>query len=42
MSLVKAVLKGIKDKECERFTILERPPVPYLPEKILSKKRFPP
>jgi hypothetical protein len=33
MSLAKAVPKGIKDKECERFALRERPPVPYMPGK---------
>jgi hypothetical protein len=33
MSLAKAVPKGIRDKECERFALQERPPVPYVPEK---------
>jgi hypothetical protein len=33
MSLAKAVPNAIKDKECERFALQERPPVPYVPEK---------
>jgi hypothetical protein len=33
MSLAKAVPKGIRDKECKRFLLQERPPVPYMPEK---------
>jgi hypothetical protein len=33
MSLVKAVAKGIKDRECERFALQQHPPVPYVPEK---------
>ncbi len=33
MSLAKAVPKGIRDKECKRFTLQERPLVPYVPEK---------
>jgi hypothetical protein len=33
MLLAKAVSIGIKDRECERFTLRERPPVPYVPEK---------
>jgi hypothetical protein len=33
MSLSKAVPKSIKDRECKRFTLQERPPVPYVPEK---------
>jgi hypothetical protein len=31
MSLAKAVPKGIKDWECKRFALQERPPVPYVP-----------
>jgi hypothetical protein len=33
MSIAKAVPEGIKDRECERFDLQERPPVPYVPEK---------
>ncbi len=33
MSLAKAVFEGIRDKECKRFALRERPPVPYVPEK---------
>ena len=33
MSLAKAVPKGIRDKECERFALQKCPPVPYVPEK---------
>jgi hypothetical protein len=33
MSLAKAVPVDIKDKECKRFALRERPPVPYVPEK---------
>jgi hypothetical protein len=33
MSPAKAVPEGIKDRECERFALQERPPVPYVPEK---------
>jgi hypothetical protein len=33
MLLVKAVPEGIKDRECKRFALQERPPVPYVPEK---------
>jgi hypothetical protein len=33
MSLAKAVPKCIKDRECKRFALQERPPVPYVPEK---------
>jgi hypothetical protein len=33
MSLVKTVPKGIRDKECNKFALRERPPVPYMPEK---------
>ncbi len=31
--IAKAVPKGIKNQECERFALQERPPVPYVPEK---------
>ncbi len=31
--IAKAVPEGIKNRECERFTLQERPPVPYVPEK---------
>jgi hypothetical protein len=33
ISLAKAVPKGIKDRECDRFALQEHPPVPYVPEK---------
>jgi hypothetical protein len=33
MSIVKAVPKGFKDRECKRFALRERPLVPYVPEK---------
>ncbi len=33
MSLAKAVPKGNKDRECKRFALQKRPPVPYVPEK---------
>jgi hypothetical protein len=33
MSLAKAVPKGIKDRESERFALRECPPVPYVLEK---------
>jgi hypothetical protein len=33
MLLAKAVPKGIKDRECKRFALQERPLVPYVPEK---------
>jgi hypothetical protein len=33
MLIAKAVPEGIKDRECERFTLRECPPVPYVPEK---------
>jgi hypothetical protein len=33
MSLAKAVPEGIKERECKRFALQERPLVPYLPEK---------
>jgi hypothetical protein len=41
MSLAKAVPEGIKDRECKRFALRERPLVPYMPEKVSSKKWFP-
>ncbi len=33
MSLAKTVPEGIRDKECERFALWERLPVPYVQEK---------
>ncbi len=33
MSIAKAFPKCIKDRECKRFALRERPPVPYVPEK---------
>jgi hypothetical protein len=33
MSLVKAIPKGIKDKECKKFALQECPRVPYVLEK---------
>jgi hypothetical protein len=33
MSIAKAVPEGIKDRECKRFALQERPPVPYVPKK---------
>ncbi len=33
MSLAKAVPNSIKDKECKRFALQERPPLLYMPEK---------
>jgi hypothetical protein len=33
MSIAKAVPEVIKDRECKRFALQERPPVPYVPEK---------
>jgi hypothetical protein len=40
MSLAKAVPDGIKDKECKRFTLQERPPVPYVPKKDPVQEKF--
>jgi hypothetical protein len=34
MSHVKAVPKGIKERECKRFALQEHPTVPYVPEKV--------
>jgi hypothetical protein len=33
ISIAKAVPESIKDRECKRFALRERPPVPYMPEK---------
>jgi hypothetical protein len=33
MSIAKAVPEGIKDRECKRLALRERPPVPNVPEK---------
>jgi len=33
MSLVKAMPNGLKDRACEKMTLRERPPIPYVPEK---------
>ena len=33
MSLVKAAPDGLKDHECEKLVLRERPPIPYVPEK---------
>jgi hypothetical protein len=33
MSLAKAVPEGIRDNECKRFALHERPPAPNVPEK---------
>jgi hypothetical protein len=33
MSLGRAVLKGIKDRECKRFALQKCPLVPYMPQK---------
>ncbi len=33
MSLVKAAPNGLKDRECEKMALCERPPIPYVPEK---------
>jgi hypothetical protein len=41
MSLAKAVPEGIRDKQCERFTLQERPPVPYVPEKDPAQETVP-
>jgi hypothetical protein len=38
MSFAKAVPNGIKDRECERYALQERPPVPYVPEKDLVQE----
>jgi hypothetical protein len=33
MSLAKAVPDGLKDRECEKMALRERPLTPYVPEK---------
>jgi hypothetical protein len=33
MSLAKASSDGLKDRECEKMALRERPPIPYVPEK---------
>jgi hypothetical protein len=40
MSLAKAVPGGIRDKECKRFALQERPPVPCVPEKDPVQETF--
>ncbi len=32
MSLAKATPNGLKDRECEKMALRERPPIPYVPE----------
>ena len=38
MSIAKAVPEGIKDRECKRFALQERPLVPYVLEKDLVQE----
>ncbi len=33
MSLAKATPNGVKDRECEKMVLPERPPILYVPEK---------
>jgi hypothetical protein len=33
MSLAKAVPNGLKDRECKKTALCERPPNPYVPKK---------
>ncbi len=33
MSLAKALPDGLKDRECKKMALRERPPIPYVPEK---------
>ncbi len=40
MSLAKAVPEGITDRVCKRFTLRERSPVPYVPEKEPLKDKI--
>jgi len=32
MSLAKAMPDGLKDRECEKMVLRERPPIPFVPE----------
>ena len=32
MSLAKATPDGLKDRECEKMVLRERPPIPFVPE----------
>jgi len=32
MSLAKVTPDGLKDRECEKMVLRERPPIPYVPE----------
>jgi len=34
MSLAKAMPDGLKDCECKKMVLRERPPIPYVPEKV--------
>jgi hypothetical protein len=33
MSLAKAAPNGLKDRECDKMALRERPSIPYVPEK---------
>ncbi len=33
MSLAKAAPNGLKDRECKKMALCERPPIPYVPGK---------
>ncbi len=39
MSLAKAAPNGLKDCECEKMALRERPPIPYVPEKDSVQER---
>jgi hypothetical protein len=38
MSLAKAVPDGLRDRDCKRTVLRERPPFPYIPEKDLGQE----
>jgi hypothetical protein len=37
-SLAKAVLDGLKDRECKKIALRKRPPIPYVPKKDCVQK----
>ena len=40
MSLAKATPDGLKDRECEKMVLRERPPIPYVPEMKVRGHEF--
>jgi hypothetical protein len=40
MSLAKAAPDGLKDRECEKMVLRERPPIPYVPEMKVRGHEF--